>query len=297
MADQVKNLAASIRQRLLNVAKKKGDAFDLILARYALERLLYRLSASPHGERFLLKGALLFSVWGIDDHRPTRDADLLGQGNSDPAALVVVFREICAMAGEDGIAFDADSVKAEPIAEDKVYSGLRVTLRAELAGARIPVQVDVGYGDAVTPDPVPIEYPVLLDAPAPKLCAYPVETVVAEKFHAMTVLGMGNSRMKDFHDLRVIASKFEIETAVLAKAIAATFERRKTLLPKGEPVALGKEFSGDNAKQSQWAAFLRRNRLDEKSHSLPECQAAIAKLVLPALRLAAGSGSTPREGL
>ncbi len=200
-ADKFKNLAASVRQRLLNLAKKRGDAFDLVLARYALERWLYRLSVSPHGERFLLKGALLFSVWGIDDHRPTRDADLLGSGNSDPAALVVVFREVCAVVCEDGIVFDTDSVAAAPIADDKVYSGVRVTLRADLSGARIPVQIDVGFGDAVTPEPKPVEYPVLLDAPIPRLRAYPVETVVAEKFHAMTVLGMDNSRMKDFCDL------------------------------------------------------------------------------------------------
>jgi hypothetical protein len=135
-AEQVKNLAASIRQRLLNLAKARRDAFDLVLARYALERLLYRLSVSAHRERFLLKGALLFSVWGIDDHRPTRDADLLGSGNSDPAALVTLFREVCAVVCEDGIMFDAASVAAALIAEDKIYSGVRVTLRADLSGAR-----------------------------------------------------------------------------------------------------------------------------------------------------------------
>jgi len=285
-ADKVKNLAASVRQRLLNVAKQRGDEFDLILARYALERFLYRLSVSSHGERFLLKGALLFAVWGVDDHRPTRDADLLGSGESDPVALVEVFKAICAVPCEDGIAFDPNSVAAAPIAEEKVYSGVRVTLRAELAGARIPVQIDVGFGDAVTPEPEPVNYPVLLDAPAPKLRAYPVATVVAEKFHAMTVLGMSNSRMKDFHDLRVIASRFEIETGLLAMAIAATFERRNTPLPEDSVAALGAEFAADKAKQAQWAAFLRRNRLDEKKHGLDECQAAIAKLVLPALTIA-----------
>jgi Nucleotidyl transferase AbiEii toxin, Type IV TA system len=286
VVDKVKNLAASVRQRLLNVAKQRRDEFDLILARYALERLLYRLSVSPHGEGFLLKGALLFAVWGVDDHRPTRDADLLGSGDSDPAALTALFREVCAVPCEDGISFDPDSVAAAPIAEDKIYPGVRVTLRAKLAGARIPVQIDIGFGDAVTPAPERVDYPVLLDAPAPKLRAYPVATVVAEKFHAMTVLGMGNSRMKDFHDLRVIASRFEIETGLLAGAIAATFERRKTSLPGDAPVALCAEFAADKAKLAQWAAFLRRNRLDGRHHSLGECQAAISKLVLPALKIA-----------
>lgn len=284
-AETIKNLAASVRQRLLNVAKQRGDAFDLILARYALERLLYRLSVSPHGERFLLKGALMFMVWGVDDHRATRDADLLGFGDSDPAVLAATFREICILPCEDGIAFDPESVIAAPIAEEKVYAGVRVSLRAELAGARIPVQVDIGFGDAVTPEPVSVDYPVLLDAPAPRLRAYPVATVVAEKFHAITVLGPGNTRLKDFHDLRVIGERFAIETELLATAIAATFERRKTSLPEGPPLALDIAFAADKTKQAQWAAFLRRNRLDEKKHSLADCQAAIAKLVLPALNL------------
>lgn len=284
--DKVKNLPAPIRQRLLNVAKKRGDEFELILVRYALERLLYRLSVSPHGEQFLLKGALMFVVWGIDEHRSTRDADLLGFGNSDSAAIANVFREFCAVACDDGISFDPGTVAATPIAEEKVYTGVRVTLRAELAGARIAVQVDVGFGDAVTPEPQPVDYPVLLDAPAPKLRAYPVETVVAEKFHAITVLGMNNTRMKDFHDLRVIASRFQIEMELLGKAIAATFKRRKTSLPVDPPVALSAEFAADKAKQTQWAAFLRRNRLEEKKHSLTDCQEAIFKLVIPALEFA-----------
>lgn len=287
-AEKIKNLAASVRQRLLNVAKQRGDEFGLILARYALERLLYRLSVSPHGERFLLKGALLFVMWGVDDHRPTRDADLLGFGDNDPAAIAAMFREICALPSEDGIEFDLNSIAAASIAEEKVYAGVRVTMRAELAGARIPVQVDIGFGDAVTPEPEPVDYPVLLDALAPRLRAYPAATVVAEKFHAMTVLGLGNTRMKDFHDLRVISERFAIETELLARAIAATFERRKTPLPEGFVVALGVEFAADKAKQAQWAAFLRRNRLDEKKYSLADCQAAIAKLVLPALKLARG---------
>jgi hypothetical protein len=286
--NKVKNLAASVRQRLLSVAKKRGDDFDLVLARYALERLLYRLSVSPHGKRFVLKGALLFAVWGVDDHRPTRDADLLGFGDNDPATLAESFREICVQPCEDGIMFAPDSVTAAPIAEEKVYAGVRVTMWAELAGARIRVQVDIGFGDAVTPEPEPVDYPVLLDAPAPRLRAYPVATVVAEKFHAMTVLGLGNTRMKDFHDLRIIGERFAIETELLARAIAATFERRKTSLPDGQPLALEVEFAADKAKQAQWAAFLRRNRLDEKKCSLAECQVVIAELVLPALELARG---------
>lgn len=231
----------------------------------------------------------MFLVWGVDDHRPTRDADLLGFGDNDPAVLAATFRAICVLPCEDGIVFDQDSIAAARIAEEKVYAGVRVTMRAELAGARIPVQVDIGFGDAVTPEPEPVDYPVLLDAPAPRLRAYPVATVVAEKFHAMTVLGLGNTRMKDFHDLRVIGERFAIETELLARAIAATFERRKTSLPGEPPLALDIKFAADKGKQAQWAAFLRRNRLDEKDYSLADCQAAIAKLVLPALNRSRGT--------
>jgi len=282
----VKNVAHSVRQRLLNRAKETGQPNDLVLVRYALERLLYRLSVSAHAERFVLKGALLFTVWGQDDHRPTRDADLLGFGSSDLAHLVAVFREVCAVPFEDGIVYDAASVEAEQIAEDKAYVGARVTFEAELANARIPVQIDVGFGDAVTPEPEMVEYPTLLDFPRPKLRAYPVHTVIAEKFHAMVVLGEDNSRMKDFYDLWAISRRFGVEPSVLATAIAATFARRKTELPKGTPIALGARFAGSAVKQRQWEAFVLRNRLSAKDVTLALTQEAIAALVMPAVELA-----------
>ena len=282
----MKNVAHSVRQRLLNRAKETGQPNDLVLVRYALERLLYRLSVSAHAERFVLKGALLFTVWGQDDHRPTRDADLLGFGSSDLAHLVAVFREVCAVPFEDGIVYDAASVEAEQIAEDKAYVGARVTFEAELANARIPVQIDVGFGDAVTPEPETVEYPTLLDFPRPKLRAYPVHTVIAEKFHAMVVLGEDNSRMKDFYDLWAISRRFGVEPSVLATAIAATFARRKTELPKGTPIALGARFAGSAVKQRQWEAFVLRNRLSAKDVTLALTQEAIAALVMPAVELA-----------
>lgn len=277
------NVAHSVRQRLLNRAKETGQPNDLMLVRYALERFLYRLSVSPHAERFVLKGALLFTVWGHDEHRPTRDADLLGFGASDLKHLVGVFREVCAVTFEDGISYDPASVNAQEIAEDKVYVGARVTFQAELAKARIPMQIDVGFGDAITPEPEAVEYPVLLDAPPPKLRAYPVYTVIAEKFHAMVVLGEDNSRMKDFYDLWAISRRFDLDAALVAKAIAATFERRKTALPDGSPVALRPRFAESAAKQRQWGAFVRRNRLPADRVTLVQTQEAIADLVLPAL--------------
>lgn len=288
MAAQRKDLAASVRQRLLNLAKERAENFELVLVRYALERFLYRLSASEHADRFLLKGALLFLVWGMNDHRPTRDADLLGFGASDLNSLREVFREVCGMQFEDGILYDPVSVRAAQIAEDKAYVGARVTFTGELASARIPVQVDVGFGDAVTPEPVAIEYPVLLDAPPPKLRGYPVYTVVAEKFHAMTVLGEQNSRMKDFYDVWAISQKFDLDPDVLAAAIAATFQRRKTLLPDREPIALRREFADSDAKKRLWQAFVRRNGLPTDSVTLFQIQEAISRIILPALKLARG---------
>lgn len=289
MADPIKNVAASVRQRLLNLAKERREDFDLILVRYALERFLYRLSASRHGERFLLKGALLFLVWGMNEHRPTRDADLLGFGASDLKTLAEVFHEICGTKLEDGIVYDPATVTAEEIGEDKAYAGARVTFRAELAGARIRVQVDVGFGDAITPEPVAIEYPVLLDAPPPKLRAYPVYTVIAEKFHAMTVLGEANSRMKDFYDLWAISRKFDLDQGLIAAALAATFQRRKTPLPDGEPVALSRRFAESDVQKRLWQAFVRRNGLPADGVTLAQTQEAISQIILPALKTARGS--------
>jgi predicted nucleotidyltransferase component of viral defense system len=286
LAEPKKDPAASIRQRLLNLAKERGESFDLILVRYALERFLYRLGTSRHRDRFLLKGALLFLVWGMDEHRPTRDADLLGFGASDLKSLAEIVREISSMTFDDGIVYDPASVKAVEIAEDKAYAGARVTFRATLAGARIPVQVDIGFGDAVTPEPVAIEYPVLLDAPRPKLRAYPIYTVIAEKFHAMVLLGEQNSRMKDFYDLWAIARKFELDSVLIASAVAATFERRKTPLPESEPVALSRRFAESDAQKRLWQAFARRNGLPADGVTLAQAQEVISKIILPALKAA-----------
>lgn len=277
-----KNLAASVRERLLNIARKSGEPFDLVLVRYALERFLYRVTKSGFANRFMLKGALLYHVWGQDAYRPTRDGDLLASGSSDLREMEKTFREICGVTFEDGIAFNAGSVRAQEIAEEKAYSGIRVNFVAHLAGAKIPVQFDIGFGDAVTPGPQQVRYPALLDFPAPELRAYPVETVVAEKFHAMVVLGMQNSRMKDFYDLWAFSGRFEFDGEVLSDAIAATFARRKTPLPDAVPLALSAEFSDSQPKKTQWQAFIRRNRLPAQL-TLAEAIAAIHRFVMPAV--------------
>jgi len=268
------NLGASVRARLLNRAKAEKIEFGLLLTRFALERLLYRLSISPRREQFLLKGALLFDLWFDEPHRPTRDADFLGFGAADLPTLAATFREICSVVVDDGIAFDPTSVKAQEIRKDANYAGIRITLLGLLDGARCPVQADIGFGDAVTPAPEEIEYPVLLnDLPAPKLRAYPRYTVIAEKFEAITSLGIANSRMKDFFDLWVLTRHSELDATILGRAIRATFARRGTALPTITPVGLSDEFAADQTKQTQWRAFTARNQL-----VAPELQVVVQHL-------------------
>jgi hypothetical protein len=251
------NLGASVRARLLNRAKAEKTEFGLLLTRFALERLLYRLSVSRHREQFLLKGALLFDLWFDEPHRPTRDADFLAFGSSDLSAMAATFREICTLEAEDGIVFDPTSVKAQEIRKEANYAGIRITLTGSLDGARCPMQADIGFGDAVTPAPEETDYPVLLDdLPTPRLRVYPRYTVIAEKFHAIASLGIANSRMKDFFDLWVLTRHSELDPTILRRAITATFARRGTALPTSIPVGLSEEFAGDGAKQVQWRAFM-----------------------------------------
>ncbi len=277
--------AASVRARLLNVAKATGTDFNLVLVRFALERLLYRLSTSAHADRFVLKGALLFTLWYDLPHRATRDADLLGFGASDTASMAAVFTDIAAMAGDDGIVFDPASVRVEVIRKDAGYGGVRVTLNGQLANARCVAQVDVGFGDAVTPGPSDAVYPVLLDdLPAPHLRTYPVYTVIAEKLHAVVVLGMVNSRLKDYLDLVVMVERETLDAATLALAIAATFLRRGTGLPAALPVGLSDEFAGDDTRMALWHALLKKNGINHRP--LMEVVAVIRAVLWPALKQA-----------
>jgi predicted nucleotidyltransferase component of viral defense system len=257
-----KDLAASVRARLLNLAKSQGVDFNQVLVRYALERLLYRLSQSAHADRFLLKGALLFTLWYDMPHRSTRDADLLGFGPSDLESIARTFRDIASVTVEDGIVFDPSSVSVEEIRKDSGYGGGRILIAGELAKARCKTQVDVGFGDVVTPGPVQAVYPVLIkDFPAPRLRTYPVYTVVSEKLHAIVLLGMTNSRLKDYLDLWVLLDRETLDPDTLARAISATFIRRGTAVPAGLPIGLSDEFAADGSRQALWLAFMRKNEL------------------------------------
>ena len=256
------DVAASVRARLLNVAKVQGVDFNQVLVRFALERILYRLARSQHAERFLLKGALLFTLWYDMPHRATRDADLLGFGASDLDTLAETFREIAAIDVDDGMVFDPISVMVDEIRKDAGYGGVRVVLSGELARARCKTQIDVGFGDAVTPAPVDSVYPVLLDdLPAPRLRTYPTYTVIAEKLHAIALLGITNSRLKDYFDLSVLVQRETLDRETLRTAIRATFERRGKANPNVLPVGLSDEFANDTSRQALWQAFLRKNEL------------------------------------
>jgi predicted nucleotidyltransferase component of viral defense system len=257
MPDKPRNVGASIRQRLLNLAKARGQPLELLLTRYALERLLHRLSLSPHRERFVLKGALLLTTWFDEPHRATRDLDLLGFGDPSEDALLAVLREVMMIAVDDGVSFDTAKLKIQPIREDLDYGGSRLSTTALLSGARIPIVVDVGFGDAIEPGAEDIELPVLLDMPSPRLRAYPLETVIAEKLHAMVTLGMANSRMKDYYDVWMLTRAFTLDPNRLRRAVDATFARRDTSLLASVPEGLSDAFAADPGKQAQWQAFAR----------------------------------------
>lgn len=282
-----KDISASIRARLLNRAKEQREDFQSLLTRYGVERLLYRLGKSEHAGQFVLKGAALFVVWTGKVHRPTKDLDLLGFGEDSVPRLTTVVQSLCAMSVEpDGLVFDPSSITVAPIREDQEeYQGKRIKLVAHLGSARITVQIDVGFGDAVTPAPKEVSFPTLLpDSPVPTIRAYPRATVVAEKFEAMVKLGMDNSRMKDFYDLWVLMRGFDFDGPELMRAIRATFDRRGTALPVALPTALTDQFAKDAVKIAQWQAFRRKSGLTEAPQILADVVDELCRFLGPLLK-------------
>lgn len=290
----VTNIAASVRQRLLNEAKRRNESFDYIASLYARERFLARLGVSPHRNRLILKGAAVFALW-LDVHRPTRDLDFLGTGNFDPQEARRIVREVCSISvANDGLIFDSDSVSAEPIRDSDQYRGARLRLEATLDTARIRLQIDIGVGDVVTPAPTTETLPsILSDMAQPRVKVYPPETIVAEKLHALVKLGIANSRMKDFFDLYVLASNWDFDETLLTIAVTRTFRRRKTPLP-AEPFGLTREFYADRAKQTQWRAFLKKSGVDAPAE-FGTVGDTLRKFLMPVLKRAAASGRSPKR--
>ena len=263
-----KNLVASILARLKNIARENDVVYGEILARYAIERVLKRIELSEYASKCILKGGSLFILWTEGfNYRPTMDADLEFQGDGSPAALKTMFKSVAKIAIDDGISIDDESIEAAAIREDDEYGGVRVTMTGYLGKVRIPVQFDVGIGDAITPAPKKLSFPALLDLPAPKLKIYPRETVIAEKYETIVKRGLANSRMKDYYDLWVLSNDPAVDMEIAKLAIARTFSRRKRKLPETCPDGLADSFAENSIKLTQWNAFLRKNRLDVSQNS------------------------------
>jgi len=285
-----KNVPASIRARLLNLSRERQEDFQSLLNRFARERLLYRLSRSHHRDHFVLKGATLFSVWAEKPFRSTRDADFLSYGPSDVESVTAVFRDLCRdgeddrdfdLALDDGVRFDPDSVRGAPIREEDEYDGVRIHLMAFLGRARALIQVDVGFGDTITPEAQEVELPVLLDLPAPKLRAYTMETVIAEKFQTMTVLTETNSRMKDFYDVWVLQKQFGFHGATLSEAIRATFARRRTEIAPSSCVAFQASFYASEEPMTRWRLYVQRGSFERVPPTFTEVGEAIEAFLRP----------------
>lgn len=287
----ITNVAASVRARLMNQARAGQRPFQEVLQHYALERLLYRLAQSPHRWRFLLKGALLLRAWHAPVSRPTRDIDLLGYTENNVAIVEGMFREVCQTTViDDGLRFDASTLAGRRIKEDADYQGVRLTFMAFLEKARVPIQIDIGFGDVVNPGAEDRDYPALLDFPAPNLRMYPRETVIAEKFEAMVKLGTLNTRMKDFFDIWLLASQYDFAGPELALAVEKTFAHRGTKLD-ANPIALTRAFTVAESTQKQWTAFVKRSQLNNAPSTLDEARDLLQHFLGPVASAVVDAGS------
>jgi hypothetical protein len=280
MTTKRSNLSASIHQRLLNIARREDRTLNELLQHFAIERFLFRLGQTEYRTKFILKGAQMLRIWEVPAARPTMDVDLLGRTNNDIGSLQKIMRECCSIEVDDGVVFDPESVAAEIIRKAAEYQGVRVTASGLLGKIRLHLQIDIGFGDAVVPGPIEIVFPQLLDLGQPILLGYTPESAIAEKFHAMVVLDMVNTRMKDFYDIWLLLTTINFDKAVLTEALRRTFKHRATPLPDEIPVALTDTFTDDSTKKAQWQAFLRKNRLDT-GLELRTAASVIGKKLMP----------------
>lgn len=282
------NVARSIMDRLRSEAKRTGEAFNPLLTRYVGFRLLYRLSVSEFKDPFLVKGATMFLIWTGSTHRPTRDIDLLGLDVQDETGTAQIFRGLCVVScPEDGVLFDPESVRVARIREEQTYGGIRVTLTGNIGNSKIPLQIDIGFGDVVTPEAQEIELPSLVrDVPPVRVKGYSVESAIAEKFQALVVLGLENDQMKDFFDIAYLADTLELEASTLGEAIRATFRRRKTELPESIPIALTERFYESDLVATRWKAFVKKNVIRAPYDDLPTVVSLIERFLVPALEIA-----------
>ncbi len=281
MAKGVKNITASVYQRLLYQAKESSRPFGELLQYFAIERFIYRLTKSPHADKFILKGALMFSAWCGPTSRPTMDIDLLGTIDNRLDVITAAIKEACLTVVEaDGISFNADSLEAARITEDAEYKGVRVRVRGNLGNARISIQIDIGFGDIIVPKPCSIAYPTILDFPAPELKGYTMESTIAEKFQAMVKLGVLNSRMKDFYDIWLLSITFDFKGKILVEAVEKTFKKRNTLVTL-DAALFGPSFGKDENKNVQWRAFIRQAKIVNVPQSFVEVIDAVMLFLEP----------------
>ncbi len=282
MAKSIKNIAASVHQRLLTKARESSRPFNELLQYFAIERFIYRLSRSPHADKFILKGALMFSVWCGPASRPTMDIDLLGKIDNRLEVISAAIKDACLMDVEaDGIFFNTETVEAVRITEDAEYEGVRVRVHGSLGNARVSIQIDIGFGDVIVPNPNTVLYPAILDFPVPELKGYTMESTIAEKFQAMVKLGILNSRMKDFYDIWILSRSFDFKGEVLAEAVEKTFANRNTPITLNAAV-FDPSFGIDMDKNVQWQGFIRKTKLIDTPGSFEEV-IAVVKLFLEPL--------------
>jgi hypothetical protein len=288
MTGNIKNIAAAVHQRLLSKARDSNRPFSELLQHFAIERFIYRISRSPLASRFVLKGALLFSVWSGPGSRPTMDIDLLGKIDNRLEVIIAAIKEACEIdVEEDGMSFLAETVTAARITEDAEYEGVRVRIRGSLGRARVFLQIDIGFGDVIVPGPIEVRYPVLLDFPAPELRGYTMESTIAEKFQAMVKLGVLNSRMKDFYDIWFLSRRFDFKGEILAEAIEKTLKNRRTPIPT-TPTVFTPTFAKDADKQVQWGAFIRKAKLADAPVVFEDIVAAVKVFLEPLVDSLAG---------
>jgi hypothetical protein len=276
-----RDIPASVRGQLENLAKESSRPLQELMQYFVMERFLFRLSQSEHADRFVLKGALMFAVWGSHQSRATRDIDLLARAENSVDAMTDMIKDVCRLSVKsDGVGFLSDSVRGAIIKENAEYSGVRVTFVAKIQNARLPMQIDIGFGDVIYPSATIIDYPTMLDFGTPRLKGYPKETVIAEKFEAMVKLGQLNSRMKDFYDIHLLLRQFEFDGEILSLAIKRTFENRGTRI-ESEPFVFSPLFIADSVKQTQWKAFVRKSKLSVAPDSFADILGEIQTFLLP----------------
>ena len=296
MNSQPHNMAASVHDRLLNGSRARGEDFQFILQRYAAERFLFRLGESKYRDQYVLKGAMLFALWGGSIYRPTRDLDFTGYGENEAEAVVACFREICDLAvSDDGLQFNGSTLTAEPIRDNAEYNGLRVRFQTKLGSARIPMQIDIGFGNAIEPQPCEVKYPTLLNGASPRIRAYPPEAVVAEKLHALVVLGEANTRMKDLYDLYVIASQFDFDGVTSRERSERHFSEDVPSIGAGLPVGLATRFFNDEDRSAKWRSYCDRNTLPGAPRDLRQVGERLGLFLSPVWSALAGHSPTPRR--